>query len=427
MGRHQVSVWQAPTDLLVGTAAWRTLCRGVDVESPELLLLNELPFGEWISSRPAFDESAWTASAEAHDAGIAQLHELHAATIAGTRPRRTARGRVNEAFLWKSGHLEYSHTKQQFPEEPGYYEARWFVAGERHYRCASAGALRVGFLICTELMFNEHAREYGRAGAHVLLVPRAVGGASLSRWLVALRMAAIVSGCYVLSSNRAGAGRSGQEFGGPGWIIDPFGDVLAETSADRPVVSHIVDTAVVETAQSGYPCYVREWRGGAMSGAFRVLFTATTSWRASASSWATGRSGLNGSSPTARRRSVRPSSTFEWILEGAAIQDVFSGHVTNPPPVFPTTGIGTSIPMYDAKRDAWRVVRIAPAGAIVQTFVARQVGSEIILEGRTVDGAFPERWILSDITPGSFNWPAVESRDNGKSWLVQQKIWARRR
>ena len=49
------------------------------------------------------------------------------------------------------------------------------------------GRLRVGFLICAELMFNEHAREYRRRGAHsrcvvaskligeVIVVPREVG------------------------------------------------------------------------------------------------------------------------------------------------------------------------------------------------------------------------------------------------------------
>jgi N-carbamoylputrescine amidase len=107
-------------------------------------------------------------------------------------------------------------------------------------------------------MFNECARRYGRRGGHVILVPRAVGRASLGRWLVAMRMAAIVSGAYVLSSNRQGLDSKGQLFGGSGWIIDPDGNLVAETSPALPVVFHEIDTDLVLRAQREYPCYVRE-------------------------------------------------------------------------------------------------------------------------------------------------------------------------
>jgi N-carbamoylputrescine amidase len=73
-----------------------------------------------------------------------------------------------------------------------------------------------------------------------------------------MRMAAIVSGCYVLSSNRAGRDSRGQTFGGSGWIINPNGDVVAKTSPDEPVVSHEIDLKLVERAHRQYPCYVPE-------------------------------------------------------------------------------------------------------------------------------------------------------------------------
>ena len=117
---------------------------------------------------------------------------------------------------------------------------------------------------------------------------------------------------------------------------------------------------------------------------------------------------------------------FGWILHGTAIQDAWSGRVENPPPGFPSTGFGTTIRFYDPKVDALRIVWIAPVGSVVQTFVAQQVGDEIVLEGETPDGKYPERWILSQITPQSFHWRSVESHDNGKTWLLTQKILARR-
>jgi N-carbamoylputrescine amidase len=116
----------------------------------------------------------------------------------------------------------------------------------------------VGFLICTEVMFNEHARHYGRRGANLIAVPRAVGRASLPRWEVAMRMAAIVSGCYVLSSNRGGVDSRGQTFGGRGWVVDPDGEVLVQTSAGSPLAFCEVDLEAPLRAQREYPCYVPE-------------------------------------------------------------------------------------------------------------------------------------------------------------------------
>jgi N-carbamoylputrescine amidase len=255
----KVGVCEAPAELEAGTAAWAALCAAASRQAPDFLLLNEMPFGAWISAGEAFEEAAWSRSFSLHEADLARLPELGARAVAGTRPRVLDGRRVNEAFVWDGdGGLRGVHTKQYFPDEEGYYEARWFEGGDRHFMTADIAGLQVGFLICTELMFNEHARRYGRAGADVLLVPRATGAGSLRRWLVAARMAAIVSGCYVLSSNRAGAGSRGQAFGGAGWIVDPSGDLIAETSPEAPVAVHEIDIALVHQAQSEYPCYVKE-------------------------------------------------------------------------------------------------------------------------------------------------------------------------
>jgi N-carbamoylputrescine amidase len=248
MTKLKVGICELPTDVSPQSDAWKRLCETVSREAPHLFLLNEMPFGSWIAAGDTFDETHWNESVDAHERGLSHLHALGASIVAGTRPRRIGSLRTNEAFIGD----EAVHTKQYFPDEEGFYEARWFDAGERHFRVASAGALRCGFLICTELMFNEHARHYGRAGAHAILVPRATG-TSLDRWLVAMRMAAIVSGSYVVSSNR-----SGQGFGGHGWIIDPVGTVIAATSAESPAMFYEIDTDVVAQAQREYPCYVRE-------------------------------------------------------------------------------------------------------------------------------------------------------------------------
>lgn len=255
----KVGVCESVPEMEPGADDWERLTNRVRDAGLDVFLINEMPFGSWLSAGESFDEAAWKKSLEVHDVGIEGLGELGAKVVLGSRAREWNGLRVNEAFVWTAEDgYQAVHTKQFFPDEEGYYEARWFQPGERHFRVAQAGPVRVGFLICTEVMFNEHARRYGRNEAHLIAVPRAVGRWSLSRWLVAMKMAAIVSGCYVMSSNRNGTDSKGQEFGGGSWIVDPNGDLVAETSADSPFAACTIDLDHVATAQREYPCYVKE-------------------------------------------------------------------------------------------------------------------------------------------------------------------------
>ena len=255
----KVGVCEAPPELLPGSADWGNLCRTAAREAPDLFLLNEMPFGKWIAAGPTFNKGAWKQACAIHDEALSSLGELGAPVVLGSRPREIDGKRVNEAFVWTQADGAVGiHTKQYFPDEEGYYEARWFEAGERHFRVAPAGKLRGGFLICTELMFNERAREYGRGGAQAIWVPRATAKASVPRWKVALRMAAIVSGCYVLSSNRAGTDSRGQLFGGAGMVVTADGELAVQTTEGTPVAFYEIDTQAVARAQRDYPCYVKE-------------------------------------------------------------------------------------------------------------------------------------------------------------------------
>jgi N-carbamoylputrescine amidase len=52
-------------------------------------------------------------------------------------------------------------------------------------------------------MFNEYARRFGRAGVQLIAVPRAMPPITAHMFDVVLQMAAVVSGAYVVSSNRS--------------------------------------------------------------------------------------------------------------------------------------------------------------------------------------------------------------------------------
>jgi predicted amidohydrolase len=248
----------------VQSNGWRRLASAFANAIADIALLNELPFGSWIAGGEFPSAALLESSRKAHDAGMLELPHLETRVVLGTRPVAHQSGIANEAFVWersdkeRTGRVRAIHTKQFFPDEAGYHEARWFTRGETHFSVAEAGKLRVGFLICTEVMFTEWARHYGRSGAQLIAVPRATPLPSVRRWKTALSMAAIVSGCYVASSNRGGTDRTGQEYGAGGWIFDPLGDLIAETTADEDVVTAELDMSLVKRAQREYPCYVAE-------------------------------------------------------------------------------------------------------------------------------------------------------------------------
>ncbi len=109
---------------------------------------------------------------------------------------------------------------------------------------------------------------------------------------------------------------------------------------------------------------------------------------------------------------------FGWILGGTAIQDVWMGCREGSRKV---TLFGTTIRFYEPKIDAWRSTWLFPIKGLVQTFIARKVDDEIVLESKTDEG-YPEKWIFSQITPNSFRWHSQETHDNGKTWQLTEEM-----
>lgn len=69
-------------------------------------------------------------------------------------------------------------------------------------------------------------------------------------------MAALVSGSYVVSSNRVGISREGVRFGGAGFAYHPDGSLLAITTPAEPSLVVDVDPAISAHQRHAYPCYV---------------------------------------------------------------------------------------------------------------------------------------------------------------------------
>jgi hypothetical protein len=117
---------------------------------------------------------------------------------------------------------------------------------------------------------------------------------------------------------------------------------------------------------------------------------------------------------------------FAWVLEGRAVQDVWivPPRAERPHEIDPYE-YGTTLRFYDPRIDAWRSTWIGPVKGLVIPFIARQVSSEIVLEGHNPEG-LPIRWIFSEITPHSFRWRSNVSKDGGQSWQGIQEMGVRR-
>jgi len=110
---------------------------------------------------------------------------------------------------------------------------------------------------------------------------------------------------------------------------------------------------------------------------------------------------------------------FAWVLEGRAIQDVW-----RVPSMGAPVGYGTTLRLFDPTIGAWRATWHGVLNGTVMQFIARQEGSEIVMELQDAD--VPSRWIFSDVKADSFRWRAVESFDQGKNWKTLQEMRVRR-
>lgn len=235
---------------------WQTLRNHLAAHATDLLLLPEFPFAPWFPALDKVDLSVWEDAVRAHKAWIKRLPELNAAVVAGTLPITHENGaRRNMAFLWnREDGLMHIREKTYLPSEPGFAETDWYERGPVDFQAVSIGNVRVGFLICTELWFFEHARAYAQQNVDLLLVPRSTELATNEKWRVGGRTAGIVGGAYCLSSNHAET-INGWTLGGA-WVTDPDGTIIGTTSTMAPFFTVDIDLEVAREAKSTYPRYV---------------------------------------------------------------------------------------------------------------------------------------------------------------------------
>ncbi len=255
----KVTVCQLPDDPHDFQRAWEELRAHVRREQSQLVLLPEMPFSSWLAASPHPRQAAWEQSVRSHERWCERLVELSPAAVLGSRPVIRDGRRLNEGFIWEAQEGDrIAHTKYYLPNDEYFWEATWYSRGDGRFQAADCGPARLGFVICTDLWFFERARAYGRQGIHLLVNPRATLAETTEKWLAGGRAAAVVSGAFCLSANKASPPGSTPHFGGRGWVTGPDGDVLALTSEAEPFVTLDIDLRLAEQAKQTYPRYVLE-------------------------------------------------------------------------------------------------------------------------------------------------------------------------
>jgi N-carbamoylputrescine amidase len=253
----RIAFVEGPESLRTSGAEWDELRDSVIAARPDILITNELPFGPWIAEGAAFSVDEAQLSIRAHEKGLEGLIELNLPAVISSRPVWNGKRLANEAFVLESGVVRPLHRKQYFPNEPGWFESEWYTGDASGFDVAEVLGIKIGVLLCTEAMFNEQARAYGRQGASLIAIPRA-SGADIESWKIAGAMASLVSGAYVVSSNRVRRSRGGTLFGGGGFAYAPQGRLLGVTTSANPVRTLELDPTIPQFAQRAYPCYVPE-------------------------------------------------------------------------------------------------------------------------------------------------------------------------
>jgi N-carbamoylputrescine amidase len=259
----RVTVCELPHEPEALAAAWAALCEHTVSRASELVLLPELAMVDPLWEDRHFDAVRWKAALGLSEILRHRLPELHAAHVVGTLPATIDGRPFNQGFLWSAlGGLVPLRSKFYMPDEPGTWEGSWFDRGDADFTEYQAGALSFGLNICTELWAVETYAGYAEHGVQAVLTPRATAAATTAKWMSAGVVAAVRSGAFSLSSNRV---EPTGACGGVGWIINPYGHILALTTPENPFATVDIDLTASVAAKDDYPCYVLKARATAVT------------------------------------------------------------------------------------------------------------------------------------------------------------------
>lgn len=127
----------------------------------------------------------------------------------------------------------------------GFYEQDYYAPGDTGIPVYDTAAGRVGVAICYDRHYPEYLRALALGGADLVVVPQAGTRGEWPHGLfqAELQVAAFQNGYFMALANRVGQ-EAVLEFGGGSFVVDPFGQVVAQAlEGEEAVLYAEVDLA----------------------------------------------------------------------------------------------------------------------------------------------------------------------------------------
>jgi len=109
-------------------------------------------------------------------------------------------------------------------------------------------------VICYDIRFPEWLRKQAAQGPQVIFVAAEWPTVRLPQWRILLQARAIENQAYVVAVNRVGSDPD-NDFGGQSLVLDPLGQVVAETNDQPAVVTATLDLQQVAAVRGSMPVF----------------------------------------------------------------------------------------------------------------------------------------------------------------------------
>ena len=140
-------------------------------------------------------------------------------------------------------------------------ETDGFLAGD-HLVTFEHEGWRIGLCICYDLRFSGMFAKMAEAGAlDVIMVPAAfTRQTGKDHWHLLLRSRAIEQQCFVVASNQTGLHGSGKESFGHALLVDPWGEIMADTGPEEGIALGVLDGERIAAVRTRLPVIAQQRR-----------------------------------------------------------------------------------------------------------------------------------------------------------------------
>ncbi|MBF0122626.1 MAG: carbon-nitrogen hydrolase family protein [Candidatus Omnitrophica bacterium] len=135
-------------------------------------------------------------------------------------------------------------------------EGKVFKAGHK-LTVVPVGEFHVGIVVCFDLRFPDIFERCAKRGANLFVVPSSFAYVTgQAHWEVLLRARAIETFSYVVAPNQIGKNAEGVRCWGHSMVIDPWGKILVQASADQEEIVYAdIEIAKVRKYRRLFPGY----------------------------------------------------------------------------------------------------------------------------------------------------------------------------